>query len=92
MITRALWLVVFALALGMPGAAQVADESTVPRISVPDLKKAADAGQVLIVDVRDPRSYADGHIPGAINVTLGDLQKQAAALKAAKKAVVTYCS
>ena len=92
MSTRAFWLVVFALAFGLPAVGQVADESSVPRISVADLKKAADAGQVLIVDVRDPRSYADGHIPGAINVTLVDMQKQAATLKAAKKPVVTYCS
>jgi len=92
MCKRAFWLVVFALAFGLPAIGQVADESSVPRISVADLKKAADAGQVLIVDVRDARSYADGHIPGAINVTLGDLPKQAAALKAARKGIVTYCS
>jgi rhodanese-related sulfurtransferase len=85
-------LAVFALCLGLPVVGQVADESSVPRISVADLKKAADAGLVMIVDVRDPRSFADGHIPGSINVTLGDLQKRAAALKAAKKAIVTYCS
>ena len=92
MLKRALWLMVFALSVGLPAIGQVADESSVPRISVADLRKAADAGQVLIVDVRDARSYADGHIPGAINVTLGDLPKQAAALKAARKGIVAYCS
>lgn len=92
MITRVLRLAVLALAVAPPAIGQVADESTVPRISVADLKKAADAGQVLIVDVRDPRSFADGHIPGAINVPLGDVQKQAAGLKAAKKPIVTYCA
>jgi rhodanese-related sulfurtransferase len=92
MSTRAFWLVVFALSIGLPASGQVADESSVPRVSAAELKQAAAAGQVLIVDVRDARSYADGHIPGAINVTLGDLQKQAAALKAAKKPIVAYCS
>ena len=92
MTSRALCLTVLVLGLSLPAMGQVADESSVPRISAADLKKAADAGQVLIVDVRDPRSYADGHIPGAINVALGDIQKQAAALKAAKKPIVTYCS
>jgi rhodanese-related sulfurtransferase len=92
MTTRALCLTVLVLVLGLPATGQEADESSVPRISAADLKRAADAGQVLIVDVRDPRSYADGHIPGAVNVTLGDIQKQAAMLKAAKKPIVTYCS
>jgi len=92
MTTRAFCLTVLVLALGLPATGQEADESSVPRISAADLKRAADAGQVLIVDVRDPRSYADGHIPGSVNVPPGELQKQAATLKAAKKAIVTYCS
>jgi rhodanese-related sulfurtransferase len=92
MIKRALWLAVFGLCVGVPASGQVADESSVPRISVADLKRAAAAGQVLIVDVRDASSYADGHIPGAISVPLADVPAQAARLKAAKKAIVTYCS
>ena len=89
---RAFLLAVFAFSFGLTAMGQVPDESSVPRISVADLKKAAAAGQVLIVDVRDARSYTDGHIPGAINVPLADLQAQAAALKRAKKGIVTYCS
>ena len=92
MSTRAFWQALFALSFGLGATGQVSDESSVPRISAADLKKAAAAGQVLIVDVRDARSYADGHIPGAINVTLTDLQAQAAALKREKKGIVTYCS
>jgi phage shock protein E len=92
MSTRAFLLVVVAAILGAPLVAQVADEGAVPRISAADLKKAADAGQVLIVDVRDPRSYADGHIPGSVNVGLEALPQKVAVLKGAKKAIVTYCS
>lgn len=92
MIRRVLRLAVLALAVAPPAIGQVADESAVPRISVADLKKAADARQVLIVDVRDPRSFADGHIPGSINVPLGDLGKKLATLKAAKTPIVAYCS
>ena len=92
MSTRAFWMVAFALWSGLAAMGQVSDESSVPRISAADLKKAAAAGQVLIVDVRDARSYTDGHIPGSINVNLADLPTQAAALRAAKKAIVTYCS
>jgi rhodanese-related sulfurtransferase len=89
---RAFWLVVFALFLGPPVLGQVADETAVPRISVADLKKAADTGQVLIVDVRDAGSYAEGHLPGAINIPLDALQQKLATLKGAKKPIVAYCA
>jgi rhodanese-related sulfurtransferase len=89
---RAFWLVVLALLLGPPVLGQVADERAVPRISVADLKKAADTGQVLIVDVRDAGSYAGGHLPGAINIPLDALQQKLATLKAAKKPIVAYCA
>jgi rhodanese-related sulfurtransferase len=89
---RAFRLVILAVLFAAPLTAQVADEGAVPRISPADLKKAADAGQALIVDVRDPRSYADGHIPGSINVPLDALPQKAAVLKGAKKTIVTYCS
>ena len=89
---RALWLVVLALFLGPPVLGQVADETAVPRVSVADLKKAADTGQVLILDVRDAGSYAGGHLPGAINIPLEALQQKLATLKAAKKPIVAYCA
>ena len=90
--TRASWLLVLAMFLGPPVAGQVADETAVPRISVSELKRAIDAGQALVIDVRDAGSYADGHLPGAINVPLEALPHKLAALKAAKKPIVTYCS
>ena len=92
MLKRALGLAVLALAVGLPAAGQVADETAVPRISVADLKQAVDAGRVLVVDVRDAGSYADGHIPGAINVPLDTLPQKVAQLQGAKKTIVTYCS
>jgi rhodanese-related sulfurtransferase len=90
--TRLLWLVAFVLALGAPAFAQITDEATVPRISLAEFKKAFDAGQVLIIDVRDAGSYADGHIPGAILVPLADIAKKAPELKASKKPIVAYCA
>jgi rhodanese-related sulfurtransferase len=89
---RALWLVILAVLFPLPALGQVADETAVPRISVADLKKAADTGQVLILDVRDANWYAEGHLPGAINVPLGMLQQKLATLRAAKKPIVAYCA
>jgi len=90
--TRVFWLAVLAVALGASAFGQIADEASVPRISLADFKKAVDAGQVVIVDTRDAGSYADGHIPGAILVPLADITKKAPGLKALKKPIVAYCA
>ena len=87
-----MWLVVLALSVGPPVLGQVADEAAVPRISVADLRKAADAGQVLILDVRDATWYAEGHLPGAVHVPLEELQRKLATLTGAKKPIVAYCA
>ena len=89
---RLLWLAVLAVALGSPASGQIADEASVPRISLADFKKAFDAGQVVIVDTRDAGSYADGHIPGAVLLPLDEVQKRAPELKGAKKPIVAYCA
>jgi len=90
--TRLLWLIALAVALGSPVLGQIADEASVPRISLADFKKAFDAGHVVIVDTRDAGSYADGHIPGAVLVPLADIVKKAPGLKASKKPIVAYCA
>jgi ArsR family transcriptional regulator len=92
MTRRALVLGALILALPMVGLARQGGDSSVPRISQADFKKALAAGEVLVLDVRDAQSYAMGHIPGAINVPLSDLQKKAPELKAAKKTIVAYCA
>jgi phage shock protein E len=91
MLTRVCFAIALAAAVCAPVAAQVTDESSVPRISVADLKKALDAGQVTVIDVRDAESYANGHIPGAILVSLGDLKAKAGGLKGSRKPLVAYC-
>ena len=40
----------------------------VPRISIDEVKALMAKKQVVLIDVRDPQSFADGHMPGAINV------------------------
>ena len=39
------------------------------QMTLDDLSDAVDAGQV-VVDVRDPDEYANGHVPSAINIPL----------------------
>jgi rhodanese-related sulfurtransferase len=80
------------LAAAWPAAAQLTDETSVPRISVAELKRALDAGQALVIDVRDGRSYADGHLPGSISIPLDQLAQKLALLKGSRKTLVAYCA
>jgi 3-mercaptopyruvate sulfurtransferase SseA len=52
------------------GTSSLAD---IPRVSLADAKAAYDQGAAVFVDVRDAQSYAQGHIPGAINIPLDEL-------------------
>ena len=56
-------------------------------IDTADLQRRIAAGQVLLVDVRQPEEFAapPGHLPGAINVPLGDLAAQTAAIAARRQ-------
>ncbi len=62
-----------------------------PEISLDELKKVVATKTATIVDVNSPKSYAAGHIPGAIHfASLGD--KFATALPQDKSAlIVAYC-
>lgn len=43
------------------------------QVTVEDLADAVDNGQVVVVDVRDPAEYAQGHPPSAINIPLDSI-------------------
>ena len=45
-----------------------------------------------LVDVRTEAEFASGHLPGAINVPLDRLQKEAATLADLHKPIVVYCA
>jgi rhodanese-related sulfurtransferase/DNA-binding transcriptional ArsR family regulator len=47
-------------------------------------------GLVVVIDVRPPEEYAAGHVPGAINVPIDQLEARLARLPK-RKEVVAYC-
>jgi rhodanese-related sulfurtransferase len=49
-------------------------------VSVHSLKAALDDGSTLIIDVREPYEYADGHVPGAELMPLMTVPQRLAAL------------
>lgn len=54
------------------------------------LKNDMEARKVVLIDVRDPESYAQEHIAGAINVPLAELERKLSTLDKSKT-LVTYC-
>jgi rhodanese-related sulfurtransferase/DNA-binding transcriptional ArsR family regulator len=55
-----------------------------------ELKDRLRAGLVTVLDVRPPDEFALGHLPDAINVPLGDLERRLAELDPGRE-IVAYC-
>lgn len=64
----------------------------VPRMSIDEVKALLAKNAVLLIDVRDPQSFAEGHIPGAINVPFDHIPNHVEAWKTEKRLLVTYCA
>jgi len=75
-------------------ASSAHDEETypeIPRVSLEDAKAALDAGSAIFVDVRSVEAYAGGHIAGAINIPLADLESRLAEFDS-NQWIITYCT
>ena len=80
---------------GLPtaaAAAQVQDVRDIPRVTIDEVKLLMAKKQVLLIDVRDPVAFGEGHIPGAMNVPFDFLPDHAEAWKKDKRLLVTYCA
>ena len=56
------------------------------------LEKMSVADQVVLLDVRTPKEYSEGFIPGAINIPHDELEARIAELDGARgKEIVVYC-
>jgi len=64
------------------------------RISVDEFKRLSAEGRVLVLDVRDPQSYRQGHLPGAVLMTPEELSTPdgIAKLNGEQRLIVAYCS
>ena len=77
-----------------PGSQQTAhsdDGQDAPRISLEEAKKAFDEKSATFIDTHVKATYDAGHIPGAINVTVQDLEAKFNTIPKGKK-IIAYCS
>ena len=87
-------LATFAVIAVLAGAGLAAAQAVrnVPRITIDDVKALMAKKQVVLIDVRDPQSFADGHLPGAVNVPFDHIPNHVEQWKKEKRLLVTYCA
>lgn len=66
------------------------DRDGLEAISRLELMERLEAGIVTVLDVRPEDEFGLGHLPGAINISIGDLKKRLADLDPEKE-IVAYC-
>ncbi len=62
-----------------------------PRIGLEEFKSQHAENSVYVIDVRYPREYESGHIPGAVLIPLELLNSKLSELNRLTKPIVTYC-
>ncbi len=63
----------------------------VARVSLADAKSAFDSHTAVFLDVRAAESYAEAHIPGALNIPLDQLEARIGELDP-NAWIITYCT
>lgn len=64
----------------------------VPRITIDELKVLMEQKAVLVLDVREPGSFAKGRIPGAVNIDYTEILAKGAQFAGDKRTIVAYCA
>jgi rhodanese-related sulfurtransferase len=50
-----------------------------------------DRGEAVLIDLRSRQGYAAGHIPGALNITSGEIEGRAAEIRRMGRLTILYC-
>jgi rhodanese-related sulfurtransferase len=64
----------------------------VTRATIDELKTLMTQHAVVIIDVRRPEEFAQGRIPGAININYTDIMGESDRFATEKRTIVTYCA
>ena len=90
--TRGLMLIALFIAILSPVRGEAQAMRNVQRITIDEVKALMAKNQVILVDVRDPQSFADGHMPGALNVPFDHIPNYVDDWKKDARLLVTYCA
>ncbi len=60
------------------------------KITINELKEIQAINNVMVLDVRKPNEYSEGHIPNALNIPVDDLEKRLSEIPEAML-IVTTC-
>jgi rhodanese-related sulfurtransferase len=67
-------------------------EEKMPRIIPEELKRLMAARQVVVIDVRSSGDYRQGHIPGAINLPMQQIEAGNYPSLPRDKRLISYCA
>ncbi len=90
--TRRALLIVVALVSLAGGIVSAQAIRNVPRMTIDELKPLMAQGTVLVLDVRRPDEFAQGHIPGAVNMDYTVVAAQGTRFAGETRTIVTYCA
>jgi len=88
-------VLVAGLVLALPSVSLAKEEQAiraVPRITIDELKVLMAQKSVVVLDVREPASFAKGRIPGAVNLDYTQILARGAQLAGEKRTIVAYCA
>jgi len=66
------------------------ERDSLEAVSRKELLERANGGLVTVLDVRPPEEFQSGHIPGAVNLPLGELKKRLGELPEGSE-IIAYC-
>lgn len=65
----------------------LAEQKDISQTEFMDMAKSS----LIVLDVRTPDEFKEGHVPGAINLPLGNLPEQFTSLGNKEQKIVVYC-
>jgi 3-mercaptopyruvate sulfurtransferase SseA len=70
---------------------QTQSTSAVLRVSPAEAKERFNHGDAVFVDVRSPESFAEAHIPGAVNIPMNEFEARWKELDSGQS-IILYCT
>jgi hypothetical protein len=62
-----------------------------PEMPLAEALARRDRGEAVLIDVRSREAYAQGHIPGALNIPAHEIDGQAVEIRRMGKQPILYC-